>query len=159
MPFGMGDRRQEPELRLRVWGAIGVLGLSLLVLGVTPVVVSVRTRALRHTITEVAEPTISAVAGIERAVVGQVASLRGFSLHGEDRYVARYRELRAEERSDLARLEVLARELDPEIARHAARLARLADSWHGDVEATLEAGAGAATRAVLADLYPRQLLS
>lgn len=159
MPFRSGKRQQEPELRLRVWIAVGVLGVCLLVLGITPVIVSIRTRALRHVITEVAEPTISAVSGIERAVVGQVAALRGFALHGDTDYIARYRDLRAEERTELARLDGLARELDPEIARDAARVARLADSWHSGVEASLEPDSGAAARATLAGLYPQQLLT
>ncbi len=159
MPLGVRSRQQEPKLRLRVWGAVGVLGICLLVLGITPVLVSVQTRALRHTITEVAEPTISAVAGIERAVIGEVAALRGFALHGDSAYLAQYRDLRSRERSEFARLAVLAGELDPEIAGHAARLSRLAESWHGGVEDSLEPTGVAAARAALADLQPEELLT
>lgn len=127
------------EWRWRVWIAFAVLGVCLLVMGVTPVLVSVRTRGLRNTITEVAEPTISAVSGIERSIAGELAALRGYALHDDPAFIDRYRYLREEEREEQIRLERLVADLDPEIASQARHLTQLAAEWHEAVEATLVA--------------------
>ncbi|MBW3554708.1 MAG: CHASE3 domain-containing protein [Gemmatimonadetes bacterium] len=131
------EGRGGHQLHSRAWIAFALLAFCLLVLAVLPVLVSLRTRALRATITEVAEPTISAVSRIETAVAAELAALRGYALQGDTSFLGRYRELRAGERREMARLARLAGELDPQIERHARRLASLAAAWHEAVEAAL----------------------
>ena len=152
----MEGEQGRASLRSRVWVAVAVLGVSLVVLAITPALVSVRTRALRTTITEVAEPTISAVSGIERSVLGELAALRGYALHGDREFLRRYTDLREEEREELARLRELAARLDPEVVRHARRLETLASEWHQAVEQTL-VESGADSREAVAALDPASL--
>lgn len=124
----------------KVWIAFALLAVSLVALTVTPVLVSIRTRALRTEITEVAEPTIAAASGIERAVLHQISALRGYVLTGDDAFVDRYRRLDAEERESARRLSALAGTLGPEVARHSDRLLSLAMAWDEAVDAAIAQG-------------------
>ena len=127
-------------MRRRAWIAFAVLGACLTVLAVTPVLVSMRTRALRQEITEQAEPTISAVSGVERALALQLASLRGFALTRDSAFLDGYADFRAEERAEMRRLTTLADSLDPTVSWHAHRLDSLAAEWHARVVEILQTG-------------------
>ena len=142
------------QLNSRAWIAFALLAFCLLVLAVLPALVSVRTRALRATITEVAEPTISAVSRIETSVAGELAALRGYALHGDPAFLEDYRELRADERRELARLQRLSGKLDPEVQSHARHLGWLSDRWHAAVEEALARTPADAAMASVESLDP-----
>lgn len=133
---GRAPRRLGPKTK--VWLAFFVLAGALMVLTVGPVLVSFRTRALRHEITEVAEPTIAATSGIERAVGRQISALRGYALTADPDFLDEYRRLDDQERESARRLLALAGSLGPDVTRHADRLLTLATRWDRRVERALE---------------------
>lgn len=160
----MSDRREgrpDPMPSTgKVWISFVLLACSLAVLAITPALVSIRTRALRNEITEIAEPTIAAASGIERSVGLQMSALRGYVLTGDGAFLDQYRRLDDEERESARRLVVLADELGPEVARHAERLLSLAARWDETAEAAVaQADPSAVERLVSAGAMPSELLT
>ncbi len=138
-------QRKPPATSAHVTGrvrlAIAALAVALAALAVTPVVVSVRTRALRSEITEVAEPTIATLAEIERTVALQLAALRGYALLGDTSFLTEYRHLDTAERRAEGRLRTLAMQLDVEVQHQASLLVEREQEWDVGARAALASGA------------------
>lgn len=127
--------------------SIALLAFALVVLTLSPVLVSMWTRDLRYQITEVAEPAIAAASGIERNVGLQLAALRGYALTGSDTYLKEYARLHDVENEHSSRLRDLAGNLDPEIAWQTRRVVSLAAEWDESVSAAI-GGDGSGPEAV-----------
>ena len=111
--------------------------LSLVALAVVPPVIQREARQIRNEITDTVDPARFYITEIQYALALQMASLRGFVITGEERFLDRYVAFLEEEAVARRDLAPLVTRIGPDVERGFRALIRSADAWHGRI---LQAG-------------------
>jgi diguanylate cyclase (GGDEF)-like protein len=110
--------------------SVGIIGLALVALVITPILFERHTARLRASISTVEDPAREAENDLSAALAREVAAVRGFLLLRDTALIDEYREARAADLSAQMRLELLGPILDTASRRAAIDAVARANEWN-----------------------------